>query len=434
MAQTKRITVAYNLSPIDLRLRADNLRLKQMLVNLLSNAVKFTLEGGAIGLQVEGDVAQQVARFVVWDKGIGIAPENLPKLFQAFVQLDSRLSRQYSGTGLGLALVGRMAELHGGSVRVESEVGQGSRFTITLPWAEAAQYRAPAKITPRLASTPAIGEGMSDPPTTPPVQRALTVEDSPIAAEQITTYLNDLGVSNVIHTVGQGVIEKVLQVQPGVILLDLYLPDQSGWDVLQQLKTDPRTRPIPVVIVSVYEDRARATALGAMDYLVKPFARSDLQRVLDRAAAYNTTHVAEPVLVLTPPTNPPPAPPSRPRLLLAEDNETTIEVMVDLLESEGYEMVIAHTGSEAIEQARRLSPALILMDVQMPSMDGLEAMRHIRREPALARTPIIALTALAMPGDRERCLAAGANDYLTKPVNLDRLYTLIKTLLTPQGT
>jgi signal transduction histidine kinase len=134
MADAKHQTVSYTLQPPDLRLLADARQLKQMLVNLLSNAVKFTPAGGTFGLEISGDSAQQVVHFTVWDKGIGIAPENLPRLFESFVQLDARLAREYSGTGLGLALVRRMAELHGGQVKVESEVGAGSRFTLALPW------------------------------------------------------------------------------------------------------------------------------------------------------------------------------------------------------------------------------------------------------------------------------------------------------------
>jgi len=286
MAQAKRQDVAYRLSPLDLRLLADNRRLKQMLVNLLSNAVKFTPEGGSLGLEVEGDSRQEAVRFTVWDTGVGIAGEDMPRLFQSFVQLDSRLSRRYAGTGLGLALVRRMAELHGGGVAVESEVGKGSRFTIALPW----------NLPPRI--------------------------------------------------------------DPADRLAQRGAPRSAGGDH-------------PMRLVKLAQAR-------------------------------------------------------RPRLLLAEDTETTITLLSDYLEAEGYELIVARSGSEAIQKAREVSPDLILMDVQMPGMDGLETMQRIRQESALAATPMIALTALAMPGDRERCLAAGANDYLTKPVNLEGLAQTIR--------
>jgi len=285
MAVARRQNVGYSLQPLDLRLRADGRRLKQMLVNLLSNAAKFTPEGGELGLEIAGDSAQHVVRFTVWDKGIGVAPENITRLFRVFAQLDSSLARQYVGTGLGLALVRRMAEMHGGSVNVESALGAGSRFTIVLPWD-----------------------------------------------------------------------------------------------------------------TSVLEDRGRAA----------------------QAEAPN----AHPVLVVAPP-------PSCPRLLLAEDNEVNIQVLSDYLEASGYSLLVARNGSEAVQQARDEKPQLILMDIQMPGMDGLEATRRIRQEPTLVNIPIIALTALAMPGDRERCLAAGADDYLTKPVNLELLIQKIREQIKP---
>ncbi len=410
MAQTKQQTIAYSLRPLDLELVADSRRLKQMLVNLLSNAVKFTPAGGQLGLEVEADERLNSVRFSVWDKGIGIDPADLTRLFQPFMQLDSRLAREYAGTGLGLALVRRMTELHGGSVTVESRPGEGSRFVITLPW------RRPPEVSHRKV------EALS---AYPALRHALTIEDSPIAAEQITRYLNELGIANVVVPRAAGVVAKAAELLPSVLLLDLFLPDQSGWDLLGELKADARTKDIPVIIISVLDDRARGKLLGAADYLVKPIALADLQTALRRVA--NPVTVTHPALVI------PVATPSatHARLLLAEDNEVNISVLTDYLEAEDYQVSVARNGSEAVQLARDLKPALILMDIQMPGMDGLEATRRIRLEPGLARIPIVALTALAMPGDRERCLAAGATEYLTKPVNLEELSNLISKLLNP---
>jgi PAS domain S-box-containing protein len=293
-AHKKYLSVDLAIDPAVTLLRADARRLKQILVNLLSNAVKFTPAHGAIGLRVIGDVAQQVIRLTVWDTGIGIAKEELAQLFRPFVQLDSRLARQYNGTGLGLALVYRMAEMHGGSVAVASEPGAGSQFTVALPW----HVVADAGVDDRLAP----GVATSDPGTT---REALT-----------------------------------------------------------------------------HEDLAPARA--------------------------------------------------RPAILLAEDNEANIVTMSDYLCARGYQMVIARNGAEAVARASEIKPAVILMDIQMPGMDGLEATRRIRAQSELAHTPIIALTALAMPGDRERCETAGADDYLSKPVSLRGLVAAIETQLRRQ--
>ncbi|MBN1995878.1 MAG: response regulator [Anaerolineae bacterium] len=283
LAHQKQIKVFQTFDQTVTRLPADELRLKQMLVNLLSNAIKFTLAGGQIGLEVTGNPAQQIVHFSVWDTGIGISQEDMQWLFRPFVQLDSGLGRQQGGTGLGLSLVSRMAELHGGSIMVESTVGQGSRFTISLPWPQ---------------------------------------------QEQVDQKEREDG-------------EKI-QVLPGIV------------------------------------------------------------QILSKQA---------------------------PLILLAEDNESNIDTFLDYLQLQGYRLVVARHGGEAIERAQEERPDVILMDIQMPGMDGLEATRRLRADPALTEVPIIALTALAMPGDRERCLAAGANEYLTKPVSLQGLATTIQNLL-----
>jgi len=274
----------------DAMMNADTKRMKQMLVNLLSNAVKFTPTGGQIHLEVETDAAQDLVCFIVEDSGVGIMPEDMTRLFMPFTQLDSSLTRKHEGTGLGLALVRRLADLHGGSVRVESSgFGEGSRFIIILPWLHSER------------------EPLAD------------VTLFPVQTEVIT----------------------------------------------------------PVQIVGEQQIHAHRDAL----------------------------------------------------ILLVEDNDITISAISDYLHDYHYRVVVAHNGIEAIDQAVASSPDLILMDIQMPEMDGLEATRRLRALPTCATTPIIALTALAMSDDRDRCLEAGANEYLSKPLNLHRLVGLIDRLL-----
>jgi PAS domain S-box-containing protein len=278
-AHKKQLRVSSAFDGVVTIIQADGRRLKQILVNLLDNAVKFTPEGGAIGLEVVGDAERQVVHFTVWDTGIGISEEDMGRLFQPFVQLDSSLSRQRTGTGLGLSLVYRLAELHGGSVSVESEVGEGSRFTVSLPWRER----------------------------------------------------------------------------------DEEIEGQGGEEAESP----------PLSLVTLPPDRSAT-------------------------------------------------------ILLAEDNESSIETISDYLQAKGYQVLVARDGAEAIARTREERPDLILMDIQMPGIDGLEATQRIRADLALEGIPIIALTALAMPGDRERCLAAGADEYLSKPVNLKKLVEMIE--------
>ncbi|MEI6179414.1 MAG: PAS domain S-box protein [Chloroflexales bacterium] len=303
LATKKALTLACHLHDQLADVEVDPKRLKQMLVNLLSNAVKFTPTHGQVSLVVTTDVAAGVIRFAVQDTGIGIAPQDLSRLFQPFQQLDSSLSRRHEGTGLGLMLVRRLAELHSGEVTVTSAVGQGSCFTIVLPYrplqAVAAQ--------PQLPAAPQRKKG------TDPLRPVLIVETAPSTADQFTRYLI-------------------------------------------------------------------------------------------------------------------PPPPGR-RVLLVDDSEINLETMHNYLQDKGYAVTVARTGQEALEQAAALQPDLILMDIQMSELDGLEAIRRLRAKPDGAATPIIALTALAMTGDRERCLAAGASAYMAKPVSLKALVALIEQLL-----
>jgi PAS domain S-box-containing protein len=282
MANQKKQSVSFSMTPSAIMLRADARRLKQMLVNLLSNAVKFTPEGGALGLEVQAIPPEQIISFKIWDNGIGIKPEAMDKLFKPFVQLDSSLARQYSGTGLGLSLVQRMAELHGGSIRLESAPGEGSRFTIILPWQEDG-----TKADPGLENDPVENGGTSE---------ALAVR------------------------------------------ADLLSPDP-------------------------------------------------------------------------------------PRVLVADDNEVILEMVTGFLETSGYRVSAARNGVELLERAAQLHPDIILMDIQMPGMDGMETLRRLRThsDPVIAATPVIAITALVMSGDREKCLQSGANEYISKPIILAQL-------------
>jgi PAS domain S-box-containing protein len=286
-ARQKQIELSLHIDGSPIQIEADELRLNQALVNLLDNAVKFTPTGGQVSLIVEPDPdapsPTTMLRFTVADSGPGIDPADYSRMFDSFVQLDSSLTREHGGTGLGLALVKRIAEMHGGRVTVTSQVGHGSRFSLHIP-------------CPAVALTP------------------------------------------------HGVIDHL---------------------------------PTPVV---------------------------------------------------------PSLPSPKGTILVAEDNLANRNLLVDMLHALGYEVTTAHDGYDAIQKALAQPPTLILMDIHMPSMDGLEAIRRMRAHPALEQRPIVALTALVMPGDRERCLKAGATAYLAKPLPLDGLDTLLQRLLCSAGS
>lgn len=426
LAHQKRIQLSFHANNIDAQMPVDQRRLKQILINLLNNAVKFTPEGGQVSLYMNADEDQNVIRFIVEDNGIGINVADMDRLFKPFTQLDSSLTRVHEGTGLGLALVSRLVELHGGSVQVESAgiPGQGSRFTVSLPWQRLHESRE----EPDEASLRQTLRRLM--PEEDEAVRALLIEDSPTAADQIERYLKELGIVEVIYSSGMGAQATTLATKPHLIILDILMPDQSGWDVLAQLRADSRTQAIPVIIISVVDEPARGLAAGAVQYLVKPITRQQLRAALEKVGTTLDRAEPTPEATVSHTTSQPLLQEQGSLILLAEDNEINIKAMGDYLRESGYRLSVARNGAEAFDMALELNPDLILMDVQMPVQDGLTTIKRLRALSELAQTPIIALTALAMPGDRERCLAAGANAYLSKPVSMKGLREVMNKLLT----
>ncbi len=408
LARKKNISISTCYDPQIQTLVADPRRLKQILVNLLNNAVKFTPTGGKVGLEIKSSSRDGTINFVVWDTGIGIAQENIKRLFRPFVQLDSSLSRSYEGTGLGLALVYRLTQMHGGKVNVSSELDKGSRFTITIPITQQAQSQS-------------ISQYVEAPSNSHEwIKHALIIEDSSAASEQITRYLHDISIESNICENGNQAFDEVLKNMPDVIILDILLPGKSGWDVLNQLKQHPVTQHIPVLVISIVDEPEKAKNLGASACLVKPISR--------QALAESLNHLKLPKLE-TSSKSIEKRSPVQPTILLAEDNPANAQTISDYLKTCGYQMMTASNGAEALQRMDSCIPSLILMDIQMPVMDGLETIKHIRENVAYQHLPVIALTALAMPGDRERCLEAGADDYLSKPVRLRKLHNVIERLL-----
>ncbi len=410
-AQKKRLKISSYYDSSVISIKGDARHLKQVLVNLLSNAVKFTPEGGEVGLEVKGDCENGVVRITVWDTGIGISPENMKLLFQPFVQIDSSLSRQYNGTGLGLALVDRLTKMHGGSVSVKSEENVGSRFIVTLPWDS------------QLLSCNEPG----DTEFIHQINNAMIIEDSTDAAQQITRYLERMGISVTTHEAGEGALEKAAELLPDVIIMDILLPGISGWEVLRQLKENPATVGIPVIIVSVVDERTKGKEMGAAEYLVKPVSYPQIEHVVKRLTG-KEIKVANAMVVSAEKTG---CSSNAITVLVVDDNEESNVTVSNYLLAKGFGVIVARSGMQAIELALEKHPDLILMDVQMPEMDGLEAIRHIRSDERLADIPIIALTALAMQNDRERAIEAGADEYLSKPIRLkelvDQMYDLVSS-------
>ncbi len=548
--------------------RVDEMRLRQVLRNFIANAIKFT-EEGSVDVRihrVDSDStrwdtpqlrsASSVVAFSVTDTGIGIPKDKQTLIFEAFQQLEGGTSRKHGGTGLGLAISREIATLLGGQVKVESEPGKGSTFTLFLPSESESRVplleqpspspRAPRERPASRRPRPAAPSGLDSERRT-----LLVVEDDEAFAEFLVGVGREHDFHVVVASSGEEAVSLAQTLRPAAITLDISLPDADGWVILDRLKHDPATRHIPVHVISSVSEPARALASGAFASLAKPVSREALDDALERIRSFlqrrvrrlllvedDDTHrvaVAElieaedvevvqaanaeealsaltcgpidcavvdlnlpdrsgmslltelskaaekgrtPIVVYTGQTldegqarelrrvsdaiivkdarskdrlidevslflhrveceaegGPPSAPASDPaladkRVLVVDDDVRNAFALTALLEQ--YEVVVEHAenGEKAIEflEDEACEPVdVVLMDIMMPEMDGYEATRRIRENPELRDLPIIALTAKAMRGDREKCLQAGASDYVTKPVDSRQLLSLLR--------
>ena len=404
----------------------DVTRVRQVLVNLLSNAVKFTHEGSvcvrvsADPVEAETGAAVEV-RFAVEDTGIGIAPDKLALVFESFSQADASTTRQYGGTGLGLTICRRLVDMMGGEMGVESEPGVGSTFRFSVAATVAASER---RVFLR-AEQPAL-EG----------RRVLVVDDNAVNREILTRHAARWRMRPDEVASGADALEawgrSVSEGDPyALVLLDMQMPGMDGLDVARALRASVGPRPVVVMLTSIHREgrlRDDAEAAGIDAVLYKPTKPSALYDVL--LDAFDSARAPAPAAAawVARPAAEPAAGPSAPlRVLVAEDNLVNQKVAVRLLDRLGVSADVVANGAEALAEVERRAAFgedydVVFMDVQMPEMDGHQATRRIRASPAVTDQPwIVALTANAMEGDREACLDAGADDYVSKPVQLPAL-------------
>ena len=388
-------------------LLGDPLRLGQVLTNLCSNAVKFTDAGEIVirtRCQPGQDPDRAILHFSVRDTGIGMTGEQTQALFQPFTQVDSSSTRRFTGTGLGLAISKRLVDMMGGELWVDSEPGQGSDFSFTATFGQGQAPSAPRD--PRAWSLPAL--------------RVLVVDDSTSARLILSRLLAAMGCPVLEASSAEGALEALRQAPFDLVLLDWRMPGVDGFETARRIRWEPGLPATPkIVLVTAYGDeevREKAEAQGLDGYLPKPVTPGALLDLMMKLSTHvQTPHDAAPVNLAL-------APDHLARLrgaqvLLVEDNPFNQEVAVDLLALMGMETVLAGNGQEALARLRDRSFDLVLMDLQMPIMDGYEATRRIRQDPDFRTLPILAMTAYAMVEERDRCLALGMNDYVTKPIN-----------------
>jgi signal transduction histidine kinase/CheY-like chemotaxis protein len=359
---------------------ADELRFKQVLLNLLSNAVKFTGHGGDV--KVRATKVGESLTVKVIDNGLGVGPEDRERIFESFQQ-GTRRTPKTEGTGLGLSLSKRIVELHGGRIWLDSAIGVGSTFGFTIP------LRANRMVGERGAET---REAMT--PTSPTV---VIVEDDRRSRELFELYLERTGVEVVTARDGQEGLDIVRRLHPAAVVLDLYLPKIDGWDVLALLKADPSTSAIPVIIVSMVDERGKGFALGAADYLVKPVGREQVLTALNRAVAL---------------------PGLRPTVVAIDDDAKALELVTAVLEPEGWTVLRAASGEDGVALTRSRRPSVVLVDLVMPGMDGFDVVGQLRGDPETATIPIVILTAKTLTWeDKERL--RGQMSYVAKKGELN---------------
>ena len=385
-------------------LRADQTRVRQIILNLLSNACKFT-ENGRVALAAAcreaGDGEEVVV--AVSDTGIGLSDEQMQKLFEEFSQADASTTRRFGGTGLGLAISRRLARMQGGDIEVSSTLGEGSTFTLHLP-------------------RHAVLETESKPPGPSPAASAekmsrenpliLVVDDDRTARELMRVMLAKEGYDVVTAAGGREGLELARRLTPSMITLDVIMPRVDGWDFIRELKGDPATADIPLVMATMVDEAERGFALGASEYLTKPIDRERLKRVLHR---YHEGVQA-------------------PRVLLVEDDAVTRAQLRNVLTGEGWKVQEAANGRVAIEHLADAEPDLIVLDLLMPEMDGFEFLERLRQQDTLGDVPVVVVTAAELTDeDRER-LNGGVKHVIRKS-GLDRRELLgkIRSMMPARG-
>ena len=359
LAMAKNIQVEHTVET-DLPAYADRVRFKQILYNLLSNAVKFTPKDGRISI-----ACTEEERFVcisVTDNGIGIRAEDQALIFEEFRQVEGGKDSTQEGTGLGLAITKRLVEQQGGTISLASEPGKGSRFSFTLPaGAKASTTHAASMAAPKRA---AGGEGRSKP-------LVLVVDDEPPARELLASYL-DPEYRIATAESGPEAVKKAKELLPDAITLDILMPGGNGFETLVALRKTPETTNIPIIIVSIVDQKQVGFALGAADYLIKPIRKPMLLEAIRR-------HVPSPD-------------DDEATILLVDDDPKTLELLEETLRSAGYETQSVRSGNRALEVLSSKLVSAVLLDLLMPGMDGFEVIRHVRQEPTLKELPILVLT------------------------------------------
>ena len=354
----------------------DETRISQVLINLISNAVKFT-EKGTITIEAkksENPFGKKELLVTVADTGIGIAPQDQGKLFQRFSQVDDSPTRKTGGTGLGLSICRSLIEMHGGQIGLlSSEIGKGSVFYITLPLPEE---------KPVNQDQLKFGENV-----------VLSIDDDAEVIELYQRFLEPNGYKVIPLTDPDQAVSRAIELKPFAITLDIMMPQKDGWQLIAELKENPQTRNIPILVCSILDEEEKGYSMGAADYLVKPFASDDLSNAILRLDRDHTFR----------------------DVLLIDDNQDDLRMIQKMVEQNGqYQVTAVTSGAAGLEALKRLTPDIILLDLFMDNMNGLEFLEHLRADMRLSRIPVILLTGADLSKEQRQELAVMGPKLITK--------------------
>jgi signal transduction histidine kinase/DNA-binding response OmpR family regulator len=406
---------------------ADQTKVRQVLFNLLSNASKFT-EQGRILLEVigEGETCSPAAPvpdpcrhiiFRITDTGIGIPHEQMQRLFTAFTQADASTTRKYGGTGLGLVISQRFCQMMGGDIQVESEEGQGTKFTVRLPVEVRPEVLQPEHQAETVDGTDGVEAQVIRPPSG--VEGlVLVVDDDPVVRELVSRWLVREGLHTATATSGAEGLRLARELHPDVITLDVMMPGMDGWSVLAALKSDPAIADIPVIMLTIVDEKEIGFALGATDYLIKPINATRLLSIVRKSrqkAEESGVTAGGSVLVV-------------------EDEAMTREVLQRTLEKDGWSVTVAENGRVALEQMNEQRPDLILLDLMMPEVDGFQVVRCLRESPDWRTIPVVVITAMELTPEERQLLNGSVARVLQKASYsreelLSEVHRLVQTCL-----
>jgi signal transduction histidine kinase/CheY-like chemotaxis protein/CHASE3 domain sensor protein len=417
-ARQKKIALLQAAGVADLFISSDAGKCRHILQNLIGNAVKFTEKGK---VEVAARPSDNNLAITVSDTGIGIAADQIPHIFDEFRQADGSTSRRYGGTGLGLAIANKYANLLGGNITVQSAPGQGSEFTLTLPMRHAAENRQRAAEAPMASKQTAAKKVLGS-----AVKTILLVEDSEPAIIQIKDFMEESGYHILVARDGNEALGIIAQTIPAAMILDLMMPGIDGFQVLKAIREAEHTAHIPVLILTAKHISKEELGFLKQNNVHQLIRKGNVNRSELLAAV--ATMVFPETAATAKPQRPLPTIVGKPLVLVVEDNPDSMLTARALL-ADDFMVIEAVDGKQSVEIARKHQPNLILMDIALPAMDGIEAFKAIRKLPKLQHIPVIALTASAMTADRETILAHGFDAYIAKPIDEQVFFKTIKETL-----